>query len=319
MNELLIVEFFTSQSSINYTKEKKIFNEALKLVDKICLDFSENRQISKLHIIRNINLKKIKLKKIKYYNTTEGKDLNFFLKIFPKDIPTILIAPESDKISIDLYRNLRKELNLQHSKLNSLKIFSSKLKTAKKLASLNIPTIECKDLKKITKIPIISKPIYGAGSEMISILKKNNFKIDKGFVYQEYYPGKKASFSMLCFKGKCKLISCNSQIVSIDNNQIHQIGSIVGGMEKHRKVFKELANKISKNFKDLYGLIGVDIVKNKEIWRIVEINTRFTSSFIGLKSSYGDDVINLISNFYIDKKKNLESEIKLIRQAKVFF
>ena len=124
---------------------------------------------------------------------------------------------------------------------------------------------------------------------------------------------------MLCFKGKCKLISCNSQIVSIDNNQIHQIGSIVGGMEKHRKVFKELANKISKNFKDLYGLIGVDIVKNKEIWRIVEINTRFTSSFIGLKSSYGDDVINLISNFYIDKKKNLESEIKLIRQAKVFF
>ena len=184
MNELLIVEFFTSQSSINYTKEKKIFNEALKLVDKICLDFSENRQISKLHIIRNINLKKIKLKKIKYYNTTEGKDLKFFLKIFPKDIPTILIAPESDKISIDLYRNLRKELNLQHSKLNSLKIFSSKLKTAKKLASLNIPTIECKDLKKITKIPIISKPIYGAGSEMISILKKNNFKIDKGFVYQ---------------------------------------------------------------------------------------------------------------------------------------
>ena len=63
MNELFIVEFFTSQSSIDYTKEKEIFNEALKLVDKICLDFSENTQIRKLHVIRNTNLKKIKLKK----------------------------------------------------------------------------------------------------------------------------------------------------------------------------------------------------------------------------------------------------------------
>ena len=319
MNELFIVEFFTSQSSIDYTKEKKIFNEALKLVNKICLDFSENSQIRKLHVIRNTNLKKIKLKKIKYYNTTEGKDLDSFLKTFPKDIPTILLAPESGKISIDLYINLRKELNLQHSKLNSIRTFSSKLKTSKKLASLNIPTVECKDFGKINKIPFISKPIFGAGSEMIHILKKKKISENKGFVYQEYYQGEKASFSMLCFKGKCKLISCNSQILLIDDKQIHQIGSIVGGMEKYRNVFKELANKISKNFKDLYGLIGVDLVKNKKGWRIIEINTRFTSSFIGLKSAYGKNVINLISNFYIDKKKSLDAEIKLIRQVKVIF
>ena len=46
----------------------------------------------------------------------------------------------------------------------------------------------------------ISKPIFGAGSEMIHILKKKNFEENKGFVYQEYYQGEKASFSMLCFK-----------------------------------------------------------------------------------------------------------------------
>tara|TARA_B100000575_G_C23070196_1_gene616379 strand:+ start:391 stop:1365 length:975 start_codon:yes stop_codon:yes gene_type:complete len=319
MNELLIVEFFTSQSSIDYTKEKEIFKEALKLVDKICLDFSENPQIRKLHVIRNTNLQKIKLKKIKYYNTSKRKNLDFFLKTFPKDIPTLLLAPESGKISIDLYINLKKKLNLQHSKLNSIRTLSSKLKTSKKLASLNIPAVECKDFREIDKIPFISKPIFGAGSEMINILKKKNFEVNKGFVYQEYYKGGKASFSMLCFKGKCKLISCNSQILSIDNNQIHQIGSIVGGMEKHRKVFKELANKVSENFKGLYGLIGVDVVKNKKEWRIIEINTRFTSSFIGLKSAYGENVINLISNFYIGKKTNLDIEIKLIKQVKVFF
>tara|TARA_Y100000589_G_scaffold154232_1_gene146873 strand:- start:1553 stop:2551 length:999 start_codon:yes stop_codon:yes gene_type:complete len=319
MNELLIVEFFTSQSSIDYTKEKKIFNEALKLVDAICSDFSENPEIKKLHIIRNTNLKKIKLKKIKYYNTTKRKNLDSFLKTFPKDIPTIMLAPESDKISIDLYINLRKQLNLQHSKLNSLRTFSSKLETSKKLASLNIPTVECRDLRKMNKMPFISKPIFGAGSEMIRILKKNNFEVDKGFVYQKYHRGQKASFSMLCFKGKCKLISCNSQILSMDNDEIHQIGSIVGGMEKYRKVFTELANKVSKNFKGLYGLIGVDIVKNKKGWKIVEINTRFTSSFIGLRSAYGKNVINLISNFYISKKKNLRAEIKLLKQVKVIF
>ncbi len=194
MNELFIVEFFTSQSSIDYTKEKKIFNEALKLVNKICLDFSENTQIRKLHVIRNTNLKKIKLKKIKYYNTTKGKDLDSFLKTFPKDIPTILLAPESGRISIDLYLNLRKELNLQHSKLNSIRTFSSKLKTSKKLASLNIPTVECKDFGKINKIPFISKPIFGAGSEMIHILKKKKFLRIKDLFIKSITKGKKQVF-----------------------------------------------------------------------------------------------------------------------------
>ena len=37
---------------------------------------------------------------------------------------------------------------------------------------------------------------------------------------------------------------------------------------------------------------------------MIEINPRFTSSYIGLEQSYGKIVINKINEFYISKKLN---------------
>ena len=39
---------------------------------------------------------------------------------------------------------------------------------------------------------------------------------------------------MLCFK-KIELICCNEQLIKFKNNQIFQVGLIMGGLESYRK------------------------------------------------------------------------------------
>ena len=46
-----------------------------------------------------------------------------------------------------------------------------------------------------------------------------------------------------------------------------------------------LAKKIVSNFSGLFGFIGVDILLDEGTWYIVEVNSRFTSSLIGLEKS----------------------------------
>ena len=49
----------------------------------------------------------------------------------------------------------------------------------------------------------------------------------------------------------------------------------MGGLEKHRNEIESLANGLSKEFKGLFGVVGVDIVREKRRWLIIEINSRF--------------------------------------------
>ena len=71
-------------------------------------------------------------------------------------------------------------------------------------------------------------------------------------------------------------------MVEIRDRKVFQIGLVVGGLENARKnpLFSQ---KIVSNFSGLFGFIGVDILLDEGTWYIVEVNSRFTSSLIGLK------------------------------------
>ena len=101
-----------------------------------------------------------------------------------------------------------------------------------------------------------------------------------------------------------QIICCNEQLLEFKNNKIYQFGLIIGGLESYRKQIYELGKEICNYFPNLFGYIGVDIVKEKNNWKVIEINPRFTSSYVGLEQAYGKEVINLISEFYINKKFN---------------
>jgi len=170
------------------------------------------------------------------------------------------------------------------------------------LKRLNLPIVENYKLNLNYKGKIIFKPDTGAGSENTFVTNKNNYENKKGYLVQKFYNGKKGSFLMLCKNGKSKVICCNEQLLNLKKEKIQQVGCIMGGLEKYRNEIEILANKISKNFKGLFGIVGVDVVMESKKWLIIEINPRFTSAYSGLNKSYSSLTIKDITDFYVHKK-----------------
>ena len=319
MKKLIILEYFTSQSVCDVKNNQGIFKEALNISNSIIKNFIKSDKIKNIIVIRNEILKCIYYKKVTYYRT--NKDVSFLdiLKTFKSDNEIILIAPESQKIYIKILKELNKILKVIGSSFKNIEIFSSKIKTIKMLKKYKIPVVnEISSNEFGEKIKLIKKPEYGAGSEKVSLIYNENISIEKKFVLQKFYAGKKGSFLMLCKNGENKVICCNQQIIRIKKNKVYQIGCIMGGLEHYRDEIELLADQISKKFSELFGVIGVDIVQHKGKWLVVEVNSRFTSSYCGMNNSYNFETINAITNFYINKNLKKFSP-KLLKKYKYIF
>ena len=123
---------------------------------------------------------------------------------------------------------------------------------------------------------------------------------------------------MLCKNGENRVICCNEQIIKLEKNRIYQIGCLMGGLENNRKEIEYLANKISRTFKGLFGIVGVDIILHKRKWLVLEINSRFTSSYCGIEMSYDQKTIDAITNFYLNKELD-NIYPKLLKKFKYIF
>ncbi len=318
LNDVILLEYFTAQSNINFKEKKSIFKEAIKLSNKLAINFSRNKKINKIHLLRNKSLKIIKNKKILTHKICKKNTQEKILSKFKSKTKLLLISPESESENLSLHKKLSKKFTLLNSSLQNIEIFSSKLKTCESLKKKKINTINIeKELKE--NIRYVSKPEFGAGSTNIIIFtKRNKIKNQKKTVIQKYYEGKKGSFAMLCYKKDFQIICCNEQLLEFKNNKIYQFGLIIGGLESYRKQIYELGKEICNHFPNLFGYIGVDIVKEKNNWKVIEINPRFTSSYVGLEQAYGKEVINLISEFYINKKFTCKN-YKLKKKVNIYF
>ena len=318
MKKLILLEYFTSQSSILKSRDKEIFREALNLANSIIRNFIKSRDIEKIYVIRNKNLKTIESKKVKTYFTNPETSYTDILKRFKKKSEVIIIAPETNNLSSKVYSHVSQNHKVLGSNISSLNTFSSKTKMLMKLRRLNLPIVENYNLNLNYKGKIICKPDTSAGSENTFVINKNNYEKKKGYLVQKFYNGKKGSFLMLCKNGKSKVICCNEQLLNFKKKKIQQVGCIMGGLEKFRNEIKILANKISKNFKGLFGVVGVDIVMENKKWLIIEINPRCTSAYSGLNKSYSSLTIKDITDFYVQKKLN-DTQPRFLNKYEYYF
>ena len=318
MKKLILLEYFTSQSSILKSRDKEIFREALNLANSIIRNFIKSRDIEKIYVIRNKNLKTIESEKVKTYFTNPEISYTDILNRFKKKSEVIIIAPETNNLSSKIYSHVSQNHRVLGPDISSLNTFSSKTKMLMELRRLNLPIVENYKLNLNYKGKIIFKPDTSAGSEDTFVTNKNNYEKKKGYLVQKFYNGQKGSFLMLCKNGKSKVICCNEQLLNLKKEKIQQVGCIMGGLEKYRNEIEILANKISKNFKGLFGIVGVDIVMENKKWLIIEINPRFTSAYSGLNKSYSSLTIKDITDFYIQKKLN-DTQPKFLKKYEYFF
>ncbi|MCQ2977301.1 MAG: ATP-grasp domain-containing protein [archaeon] len=196
----------------------------------------------------------------------------------------------------------------------------------------DIPVLDNSDKDVIKDNKLILKPRFGVDCENIKLIKSKldiddleSIESGSRFVVQEFIGGIVASVSLIS-DGKTAIpISLNKQIVEINENG----GKYIGGELPFEHPLKEDAFKLAKlaceYVPGIKGFVGVDIIINEdenEVY-LIEINSRFTTSYVGLqrvanfniaKSSIdlldgkinSDDVQNLIS--YSNKVSFLKDE-----------
>jgi len=311
MNDIIVLEYFTSKSNIDL-ENKKIFFEAIALIESIIKGFLLNKDINRLYFVQNSKVNIFNHKKLFKVYTDKNNSFVSVIKRLPKK-NVVFIAPEIMNISLNFQKKISKFLPLRHSDIKISKTFSSKEKTIEFLEKKSVDHI---GKARQRKGRFVIKPIYGAGSFKVKISRKYNFK--KTEVIQDYMTGIKGSFSMLCKDKKFVLISCNKQITKIIDNKIIQRGIIIGGLEKERLKIGYLAKQICNVTRGLFGLIGVDIIKQNGKWYVLEINPRFTSSYNGILECYGKETVFQITNLYLTKSLILE-EPKLMKTKRIIF
>ena len=128
------------------------------------------------------------------------------------------------------------------------------------------------------------------------------FKPGSRILIQEFIDGKDVSVSLLSDGVKAIPISFNEQFVELKNDK----GTYVGGKLPYDNKFKdeafEIAVKAVEAIDGLRGFVGVDLLINndeKDVYSVylLEINSRFTTPYVGLKQianiNIGKSIIDL--------------------------
>ena len=91
----------------NYNK--KIFIEAQNLSDLLINCFLKEKDLKKIHVIRNFKISNLKDNRIQYHYVDENTSQEKILKLLDVN-DMILISPESDQINIKIIKKLKKNL-----------------------------------------------------------------------------------------------------------------------------------------------------------------------------------------------------------------
>jgi hypothetical protein len=149
----------------------------------------------------------------------------------------------------------------------------------------------------LTPLRLIIKPLVGVDCENIVILEDIGdltLDLDKTFVpgsrilVQEYIEGTDVSVSLISDGKKAVPISFNQQFIELKDDK----GTYLGGKLPFDNKYKDEAVEIAVNaveaMEGLKGFVGVDLIINadeRDIYSVylLEINSRFTTPYVGLK------------------------------------
>ena len=164
----------------------------------------------------------------------------------------------------------------------------------------------------LTKLKIIIKPLIGVDCEDIVIIEDIEdltLDLDKIFVpgsrviVQEFIEGTDISVSLISDGKTAVPISLNQQFVELKNDKGTYLGGKLPFENKYKDEAFEIAKKAVEAIDGLKGFVGVDLIINadeKDIYSVylLEINSRFTTPYVGLKEianfNIGKTIVDLI-------------------------
>ena len=166
----------------------------------------------------------------------------------------------------------------------------------------------------MTPLKLIIKPVMGVDCEDIVVIENIEdltLDLDKIFnpgsriLIQEFIEGTDVSVSLLSDGKKAIPISLNELYVRLENDKGTYLGGKLPYDTKYKDEIYEIAVKAVESVDGLRGFVGVDLIINadeKDIYSVylLEINSRFTTPYVGLKKianiNIGKTIIELIDD-----------------------
>ena len=164
----------------------------------------------------------------------------------------------------------------------------------------------------LTPLKLIIKPLVGVDCEDIVIIEdiddlsydlEEIFPPGSRIIVQEFIEGIDASVSLICSEGKAYPISLNEQFVELKDDKGTYLGGKIPFESEYKNNAFDVAKKACEVVEGLNGFVGVDLlITDDDIYPVylLEINSRFTTPYVGLKK---------IANFNITKAI-IEGKIK---------
>lgn len=164
----------------------------------------------------------------------------------------------------------------------------------------------------LTPLSLIIKPLVGVDCENIVIIENIDdltLDLDKVFkpgsrvLVQEYIKGKDVSVSLISDGKKAIPLSFNQQFIELKDDKGTYLGGKLPFDDKYRDEAIEIAVKAVEAMDGLKGFVGVDLIINsdeQDIYSVylLEINSRFTTPYVGLKQvadiNIGKTIVDLL-------------------------
>lgn len=213
------------------------------------------------------------------------------------------IAPETDRILAqlaELAAGAGKPLLL--SDANTIDLCGDKLATSQHLTSNGIPAITTLALSErptSNDFPCVLKPRDGVGCDgQLIIADQDRYRQalsqlphSNQHVRQPLLAGAAVSLSVLCKSGHGWLLSCNRQLIDVEDGGFRLSGCLVNVDNPLRSFYQSLIDQVSQALPGLWGYIGIDLIETAEQGPLIlEINPRLTTSYTAICSATGINV-----------------------------
>ncbi len=244
----------------------------------------------------------------------------------------LIIAPESNGILASLNKQMEDNgivsLGCERDAINTT---GDKWEFCQKLlgAGLPVPASVCSDKYNVienalkTGFPLVIKPVDGIGCEGVNLVRdmdmlRTVLEHDPSYadrtLLQEYIRGEHLSLSILSTNKEFVFLSLNKQYINEGAPFKYLGGEIMpppyAGDELHN-----IIERILEVIPGLVGYFGVDLIRTEKGYKIIEINPRLTTSYVGLRKVID---INLAEAMFDAVTKGVLPESVKIKANKVF-
>jgi predicted ATP-grasp superfamily ATP-dependent carboligase len=219
------------------------------------------------------------------------------------------IAPETGGILERICRRVEAAGKaLLASSGDGVGLAASKFATVKRLEKKGVPAIPTFALNASTSLefPLVVKPDDGVGCEGARIVETGDeweawtAEMDDptGYVVQPLVEGEPLSLSALFCRGKARLLSCNRQRIVRSRGGFSLRGCEVGAIRTGLAAYEALADRLAEAMPELWGYVGVDVLRCEQGLKVLEVNPRLTTSYAGLRQSLGVNPAALVLDLW---------------------